>query len=344
MENKEQFAEDLKIRHAHIFTKCPHCNMKGVITNDINKIYYSKGIDEDRCIEVANVNGFCSMCGDTFRISSGNVIKRAKNIVELSSQTVFYLGCISMIIGMSSLFAYAEYSKRYGDTPQIKNIWLIVFLSLTLLSIISIIISHFFPNVKLFPRDKVRNIDRLLGFEIQTLKDKKEDKNYNNMLYTVNLESQQKIIEQKREIFELKPILKIEDRTPFACEKDLQNHLAQVTSKLYFNGKILQLYQGRKGVEFDTREVGRIDLLFIDLEKNFYIIETKLDRIPDKTIGQISRYMGWVDKNLNNSKKNVYGLIIGFNHNEKLKYAAIPHEKIYLFEYSMGLTFKQIIN
>ena len=70
----------------------------------------------------------------------------------------------------------------------------------------------------------------------------------------------------------------------------------------------LSLYQGIQGIEFDTKEVGRIDLLCTDQQGNFVVIEIKKDRSGDKVVGQIQRYMGWVKKHLAGDK-DVRGII-----------------------------------
>jgi hypothetical protein len=50
------------------------------------------------------------------------------------------------------------------------------------------------------------------------------------------------------------------------------------------------------------------------------VIELKRDRVPDKTIGQILRYMGWIKQNLTTGGK-VRGIIVGQRLSDKLIYA-----------------------
>jgi hypothetical protein len=61
----------------------------------------------------------------------------------------------------------------------------------------------------------------------------------------------------------------------------------------------LQLYASpeRNGVEFPV-EGGRMDLLAVDGNGKFVVIELKLSQGRNKTLGQLLYYMGWVDKNL----------------------------------------------
>jgi len=67
-------------------------------------------------------------------------------------------------------------------------------------------------------------------------------------------------------------------------------------------------------------DVGRIDLLARDASERYVVIELKRDRVPDKTIGQILRYMGWIKQNLTAGEK-VRGIIVGQHLSDKLIYA-----------------------
>lgn len=94
----------------------------------------------------------------------------------------------------------------------------------------------------------------------------------------------------------------------FGAENDLRNFLEK---NLGCVEKGLRLYDGdgRAGAEFSIDEGrGRIDLLAIDANGGFVVIELKLGRGRNKTLGQLLYYMGWVDNNL--SKKPCRGIII----------------------------------
>ena len=67
-------------------------------------------------------------------------------------------------------------------------------------------------------------------------------------------------------------------------------------------------------------DVGRIDLLARDVNERYVVIELKRDRVPDRTIGQILRYMGWIKQNLTAGEK-VRGIIVGQHLSDKLIYA-----------------------
>lgn len=50
------------------------------------------------------------------------------------------------------------------------------------------------------------------------------------------------------------------------------------------------------------------------------MIETKKDRESDKVVGQIMRYMGWVETHLG----KCHGVVVVAEKDERLQYAAIP--------------------
>lgn len=96
------------------------------------------------------------------------------------------------------------------------------------------------------------------------------------------------------------------------------------------------------GQQYDTKEVGRIDLLCKDKKTgDFVIIELKRGRESDKVVGQTLRYMGWVKKNLAKEGQNVCGLIITFegDPDSRLKYSLEPiKDLIELKFYKISIT------
>lgn len=122
----------------------------------------------------------------------------------------------------------------------------------------------------------------------------------------------------------------------FALEHQLRDFLAQNLSTILVEGKKLKLYEDlnqRSGVEYPT-SVGNIDLLATDSVGNFYVFELKRARSTDETIGQISRYMGWVKRNLADGK-DVFGIIVAREISERLKYGVLVFPNVSLFEYEI---------
>lgn len=104
-------------------------------------------------------------------------------------------------------------------------------------------------------------------------------------------------------------------------------------------GNDLQLYKGIHGKEFPAEDVGRIDLLCVDKSGNFVVVELKKSMPSDKVVGQISRYMGWVKKNLADGNE-VRGIIVApqsETENTKLNYAVSANPSIQLKYYKISL-------
>jgi len=113
-----------------------------------------------------------------------------------------------------------------------------------------------------------------------------------------------------------------------SLEKDLINYLASDPSQIE---KGLEL----KEKEYDTKSAGRIDLLCIDRNRDFVVIETKKGKESDKVVGQIQRYMGWINRNLAKNGENVRGIIIVNEFDEWLDYAVSVNDNIQLKYYEV---------
>lgn len=90
------------------------------------------------------------------------------------------------------------------------------------------------------------------------------------------------------------------------------------------------------GYEYNTGEVGRIDLLARHkTPQKWLVIELKRDQGTDETMGQVQRYMGWVMKNLAEENDQVQGLIICHTVDASLRYALEPANDIALLTYEV---------
>jgi RecB family endonuclease NucS len=104
--------------------------------------------------------------------------------------------------------------------------------------------------------------------------------------------------------------------------------------------KGLTLYQDENkvpGRQYST-DVGTIDLLCVDKDKNFVVIENKKDKGSDRTVGQIARYMGWIKQELANNKPP-RGIIIAHERDIKLEYAASVVGNLEIKYYKIDLRF-----
>lgn len=125
----------------------------------------------------------------------------------------------------------------------------------------------------------------------------------------------------------------------FAYEKDLQNYLAR---NLHHLEAGLKLYEeeGLTGIEYNAGG-RRIDILATDSNGYFVVIELKVSRGYDRVIGQLLRYMGWVEANLCPGK-SVRGIIVANEITEDLVLATSHIAgRVKLFEYAISFTIKQ---
>ncbi len=132
--------------------------------------------------------------------------------------------------------------------------------------------------------------------------------------------------------------------TVFELEWQLRDFISHNLESLKLEGKPLRLYvdsQGRDGVEYPTG-VGPIDILALNSDDSFVIFELKRGRVADRAIGQISRYMGWIKKNLAKGKM-VKGIIVAKSISSNLRHAIVAVPNVSLFEYEIAFSLNQIL-
>lgn len=130
------------------------------------------------------------------------------------------------------------------------------------------------------------------------------------------------------------------DAKEFAYERDLKNYLSK---NLFIVEPGLRLYEeeGITGIEFP---VGNrfIDILAVDKHNNYVVIELKVSKGYDRVIGQLLRYMAWIEKNHAEPHQRVRGVIVGSSISEDLSLAASKISDVELFEYELSLTLKSV--
>src|SRR6266496_2219513 len=125
----------------------------------------------------------------------------------------------------------------------------------------------------------------------------------------------------------------------FALEAQLRDFIAHNLANIIVGGQSLKLAavgEGKTAVEYST-DVGFIDILAQDSSGNYFVFELKLDRGPDRTLGQLARYMGWIKIHLARDK-SVSGVIVARSMDDKLRYAASVIPNITLLEYEVSFT------
>jgi hypothetical protein len=126
----------------------------------------------------------------------------------------------------------------------------------------------------------------------------------------------------------------------FAYESDLRDFLAKNLSVIEPG---LQLYQeeGITGVEFPVG--GRfIDILAVDAEKQLVVIELKVSRGYDRVVGQLLRYMGWIQKHHADPGQAVRGIIAARDISDDLKLACSCLPSVSLYEYELSVVLRKV--
>lgn len=126
----------------------------------------------------------------------------------------------------------------------------------------------------------------------------------------------------------------------FAYERDLQNFLSK-NPHLLEPGLCLYEDEGITGVEFPAG--GRfIDILAVDRDGHFVVVELKVSRGYDRVIGQLLRYMGWVAENMADLGQKVRGFIVAREISEDLILACRNLPNVELFEYELSVSIRKV--
>jgi endonuclease len=125
----------------------------------------------------------------------------------------------------------------------------------------------------------------------------------------------------------------------FAFERDLRNYLVKNLA-LIEPGLRLYEEEGIIGVEFPVG--GRfIDILATDKDGGYVVVELKVSRGYDRVVGQLLRYMGWVEKNMETSQP-VRGIIVAKEITSDLKLAATRLTGVRLIEYEISFKLRPV--
>jgi endonuclease len=129
--------------------------------------------------------------------------------------------------------------------------------------------------------------------------------------------------------------------TEFAYERDLRNFLSKNLSVLEPGLKLYEAEGIAVGVEFDAG--GRfIDILGLDSSGAYVVIELKVSRGHERTVGQLRRYMGWIAKHQADPGQAVRGIIVAREISQDLILASYGLKDVELFEYEMSVSVKKI--
>jgi hypothetical protein len=126
----------------------------------------------------------------------------------------------------------------------------------------------------------------------------------------------------------------------FAYEKDLQNFLSK-NLPLIEPGLHLYEEEGITGIEFP---VGNryIDILALDKDNNYVVIELKVSKGYDRVVGQLLRYMAWIKKNQADASQHVRGVIVARQISDDLLLACSELDNVDLYEYQLSVSLQKI--
>ncbi len=127
--------------------------------------------------------------------------------------------------------------------------------------------------------------------------------------------------------------------TAFALEEHLRDFLAQHLQLLEKGLKLWPLEGEEEAVEYPI-DGRRIDILAQDDAGTPVIIELKVSRGHERTIGQALYYRAKVKEKFNANKVRI--VIVALEVSEELRFAAKEVSDVSLFEYSLSMTVKQL--
>ena len=127
----------------------------------------------------------------------------------------------------------------------------------------------------------------------------------------------------------------------FYMEKQLEDFIVANWDKTEFGKKYDLIYEDGVLISQQyTTSIGKIDILALDKKtKNYVVIELKKNQTSDDTVGQLSRYMGWIKEH--KKDENVKGIIVAGKFDEKLKYAKTMLQNSEAFLYEVDFKIKE---
>ena len=130
----------------------------------------------------------------------------------------------------------------------------------------------------------------------------------------------------------------IEDPSLFALERHLEDFLVANWKNTEL-GKQYDIYEedGQLVGQQYPSDTGPIDILAISKDKKeLLVVELKRGRVSDVVVGQIQRYMGYVQEELAEPSQVVKGVIIGSDNDLRIKRALVVTRNIEFFKYQIS--------
>lgn len=130
----------------------------------------------------------------------------------------------------------------------------------------------------------------------------------------------------------------VEDPAAFALETHLEDFLVQnwIHTEL---GKEYDIYEEegeRVGQQYPT-DTGAVDILAISKDKKrLLVVELKKGRASDAVVGQVLRYMGYVQEELAEDGQTVQGVIIALEDDQRIRRALAVVSNIGFYRYQIS--------
>jgi restriction system protein len=130
----------------------------------------------------------------------------------------------------------------------------------------------------------------------------------------------------------------VEDPYAFALEQHLEDFLVQNWAHTEF-GREYTIYESdgeQVGQQYPT-DTGPLDILAISKDKKtLLVIELKKGRASDVVVGQILRYMGYVQEELAEKGQRVRGVIIALEDDQRIRRALAVSPSIEFYRYQVS--------
>ncbi len=129
----------------------------------------------------------------------------------------------------------------------------------------------------------------------------------------------------------------VEDPSAFALEEHLEDFLVKNWAHTEL-GKDYDIYEedGEKAQQYQT-DTGPLDILAVSKDrKKLLVIELKKGRASDAVVGQILRYMGFVQEMLAEKDQSVHGLVIALEDDQRIRRALAMVKNIQFYRYQIS--------
>lgn len=130
----------------------------------------------------------------------------------------------------------------------------------------------------------------------------------------------------------------VEDPVAFAMEKHLEDFLVKnwAQTELAQHFRIYEEDGELVGQQYGT-DAGPIDILAVSKDgQRLLVVELKRGRASDVVVGQILRYMGYVQEQIAEPHQTVEGAIIALEDDQKLRWALIAVPSIGFYRYQVS--------